>query len=61
MFTWLKKVYQGTEEDTYKDAGQEAVLYLTFLKYSAILYFCLFVVGGIPLLILYVKESKNPV
>ena len=60
IFTWLIKILNQTEEETYADAGHEVLLYLAFLKYSAILYLTMFVVGGIPLLILYISESHNP-
>lgn len=60
MFTWLVKILQKTEEETYQDAGNEVILYLAFLKYSALLYLTMFVVGGIPLLIMYHQASHNP-
>ena len=53
MFTWLSKILSHTEEETYADAGHEVLLYLAFLKYSAVLFISMFLLGGIPLLAMY--------
>ena len=59
-FTWLKKTLTATEEETYKDAGHEVLLYLAFLKYSAVLFISMFLLGGLPLMFLYLKVSHDP-
>jgi len=58
-FTWLIRVFQTSEDQVYKDAGHEVVLYLSFLKYSFIMYLIIWVIGGLPLLIIYIKESNS--
>jgi hypothetical protein len=59
MFKWFFDVLEFTEDETEKRAGIEILLYLNYIKYSGILFLCIFCFGGIPLLILYHTSSYD--
>ena len=59
MFSWFFECINLSEEETEKVAGVEVVLYLVYLKWSAILFLSIFLLGGIPLLVLYANEAEN--
>ena len=57
FYSWFVKTYHTSEDEVYRDAGHEVVLYLASVKYNAILFFILWVIGGVPLTITYIIES----
>jgi len=57
FFDWIIDTYKREEDEVYKLAGYEVVLYLSFMKLSAILFLIMSLVGGIPLLIVYINLS----
>jgi hypothetical protein len=59
FYTWFFKTYFTTEDEVYRDAGHEVLLYLASIKYNAILFFILWIVGGFPLSIAYIVSSYN--
>ena len=48
---WI--LYNYTDDDVVEYAGAEQLVYLSFLKQTAILFFIMFLVGGLPLMIQY--------
>ena len=59
LFDWLIDVLQKSEKDVEFCAGIEILLYLTFLKWTAQMFLGIFILGGIPLLILYYRMYAN--
>ena len=59
LFDWLIDVLQKSEKDVEFCAGIEILLYLTFLKWTAQMFLGIFILGGIPLLILYYRMYKD--
>jgi hypothetical protein len=53
----LIEIYNKDDEDVLKLAGYEVVIYLAFIRYSAYLFFVMSIIGGIPLLIVYINLS----
>ena len=59
FYSWFVKTYHTSEDEVYRTAGHEVVLYLAQIKYNAIIFFLLWVTGGIPLTLVYIVESYN--
>lgn len=59
LLTWLIKVVEFDEETVYKNSGIEVLLYLAYMKYTAILFMVMFFLGGIPLILCYILASRN--
>lgn len=58
-FDWIKNEFQRSDEDVQALSGQEAVLYLSFLKYTFYLFLALSVFGSLPLILVYLNLSHN--
>ena len=57
MFKWLTDVYHKSEKKVHEEAGQDVLFYLTYLKYSMVLYWVIGLCTGLPLFFVYARLS----
>ena len=52
-FQWFWDTYNASEEEVFKYAGHDVLVYLIYLKYSMYLFWGIFLLNGLPLICMY--------
>jgi hypothetical protein len=55
----VKTLWSYSEDDVVRLAGPESLVYLSFLKQTAILFMSMFLLGGLPLISQYKKLADD--
>ena len=59
MFDWLVEAFSMSDKEVRELAGDDILIFITSLKYNAILFFIMFLIGGLPMMSIYVSMANS--